>query len=108
MQFTTMQGKQAKTVSPTQERAIVGYLDTTRYPARDRVMFLLWLFLPNPRKCKISLRRPHATGSIVRAGRKCLDEVHLCWVSGQSRKSVNLADIEQVRRPLFGITLAVG
>src|SRR3989442_12146898 len=36
-----MQGKQAKIVSPTQERAIVGYLDTTRYPHRDRVMFLL-------------------------------------------------------------------
>ena len=36
-----MQGKQAKIVSPTQERAILGYLDTTRYPARDRVMFLL-------------------------------------------------------------------
>src|SRR2546427_10832326 len=37
----TMQGKQAKMVSPTQERAIVGYLDTTRYPSRDRVLFLL-------------------------------------------------------------------
>jgi integrase/recombinase XerD len=36
-----MQGKQAKMVSPTQERAILGFLDTTRYPARDRVMFLL-------------------------------------------------------------------
>ena len=36
-----MQGKQAKVVSPTQERAIVGYLDTTRYPTRDRVIFLL-------------------------------------------------------------------
>ena len=36
-----MQGKQAKIVSPTQERAILGYLATTRYPARDRVMFLL-------------------------------------------------------------------
>ena len=36
-----MQGKQAKMVRPTQERAIVGYLDTTRYPSRDRVMFLL-------------------------------------------------------------------
>ena len=36
----TMQGKQAKIVSPTQERAILGYLVTTRYPARDRVMFL--------------------------------------------------------------------
>ena len=36
-----MQGKQAKMVSPTQERAILGYFVTTRYPARDRVMFLL-------------------------------------------------------------------
>ena len=36
-----MQGKQAKIVSPTQERAILGYLATTRYPARDRVIFLL-------------------------------------------------------------------
>ena len=35
-----MQGKQAKIVSPTQERAILGYL-ATRYPTRDRVMFLL-------------------------------------------------------------------
>jgi len=35
-----MQGKQAKIVSPTQERAMLGYLVTTRYPARDRVMFL--------------------------------------------------------------------
>ena len=32
MQFTTVQGKQAKIVSPTQERAILGYLVTTRYP----------------------------------------------------------------------------
>src|SRR2546426_10231509 len=37
----TMHGNKAKIVRPTQERAIVGYLDTTRYPARDRVMFLL-------------------------------------------------------------------
>jgi hypothetical protein len=36
-----MQGKQAKMLSPTQERAIVGYLETTRYPHRDRVLFLL-------------------------------------------------------------------
>src|SRR2546428_11700873 len=36
-----MQGKQAKMVSPTQERAILGYLATTRSPARDRVIFLL-------------------------------------------------------------------
>jgi len=35
-----MQGKQAKMVSPIQERAILGYLATTRYPARDQVMFL--------------------------------------------------------------------
>src|SRR5712691_1829253 len=37
----TIQGKQAKIVSPTQERAILAYLDTTRYPSRDRVIFLL-------------------------------------------------------------------
>src|SRR5438128_9980458 len=37
----SVQGKQAKIVSPTQERAILGYLETTRYPHRDRVMFLL-------------------------------------------------------------------
>src|SRR5216683_3802727 len=36
-----VQGKQAKIVSSTQERAILGYLETTRYPHRDRVMFLL-------------------------------------------------------------------
>jgi integrase/recombinase XerD len=36
-----MQGKPAKIVSPTQERAILGYLATTCSPARDRVMFLL-------------------------------------------------------------------
>jgi integrase len=36
-----MQSKQAKIVRPTQERAILGYLVTTRYPARDRVLFLL-------------------------------------------------------------------
>ena len=36
-----MQGKQAKIVSPTQERAIVGYLDTTRYPSREGVAKVL-------------------------------------------------------------------
>ncbi|MGE3539330.1 MAG: tyrosine-type recombinase/integrase [Candidatus Tectimicrobiota bacterium] len=36
-----MQGKQAKILSAAQERAILGYLATTRYPVRDRVMFLL-------------------------------------------------------------------
>jgi hypothetical protein len=36
-----MQGKQAKIVSPIQERAMLGSLATTRYPARDQVMFLL-------------------------------------------------------------------
>ena len=36
-----MQGKQAKIVSPIQERAMLGYLATTRSPARDRVMCLL-------------------------------------------------------------------
>src|SRR5437879_13850885 len=36
-----MQGKQAKIVSPIQERALLGYLATTRYPVRDCVLFLL-------------------------------------------------------------------
>ena len=36
-----MQGKQATMVSPTQDRAMLGSLVTTRYPTRDRVM-LLW------------------------------------------------------------------
>jgi integrase/recombinase XerD len=36
-----MQGQQARTVSPTQERTILEYLHTTRYPSRDRVMLLL-------------------------------------------------------------------
>ena len=38
-----MQGKQAKILSPTQERVILRHLETTRYPWRDRVMFLLSL-----------------------------------------------------------------
>jgi integrase/recombinase XerD len=36
-----MQGKQAKILSPTQERVILRHLETTRYPWRDQVMFLL-------------------------------------------------------------------
>jgi hypothetical protein len=34
----TMQGKHANMLRPTPERAIVGSLDTTRDPGRDRVM----------------------------------------------------------------------
>ena len=37
----TMPGKHATMVSPTQERAILGFLATTRFPARDDVLFLL-------------------------------------------------------------------
>ena len=36
----TVQGTHAKIVSPTQERAMLGDLETTRSPSRDRVMFL--------------------------------------------------------------------
>jgi integrase len=36
-----MQGKQAKIVSLAQEKAILGSVASTRYPARDRVLFLL-------------------------------------------------------------------
>ena len=35
------QGKQAKILTPKQEKVILSHLDTTRYPERDRVMFLL-------------------------------------------------------------------
>jgi integrase/recombinase XerC len=38
-----MQGKQAKILTPTQERAILRHLETTRYPLRDRALFLLSL-----------------------------------------------------------------
>ena len=36
-----MQGTQATMVSPTQARAMLDSLATTRFPARDHVMFLL-------------------------------------------------------------------
>ena len=36
-----MQGKQAKIVRPTQERAILGSLATTRSPVREQVLLLL-------------------------------------------------------------------
>ncbi len=62
-----MQGKQAKIVSPTQERAIVGYLDTTRYPARDRVMFLLSMkgFFAQPLSCGARHEGRHAESQIM-------------------------------------------
>ena len=34
-------GKQAKMLTPKQETAVLTYLQTLRYPIRDRVMFLL-------------------------------------------------------------------
>jgi integrase/recombinase XerD len=36
-------GKQAKLLTPKQETAVLTYLQTRRYPVRDRVMFLLSL-----------------------------------------------------------------
>ncbi len=36
-----MAGKQAKILSEQQQRAVLAYLDTTRHPLRNRVMFLL-------------------------------------------------------------------
>jgi integrase/recombinase XerD len=35
------QGKQAKILTPRQERRVLKHLETTRYPSRDRVTFLL-------------------------------------------------------------------
>lgn len=37
------QGRQAKIITPRQETAILLHLETTRYPERDRVIFLLSL-----------------------------------------------------------------
>ena len=37
------QGRQAKILTPRQETAILHHLQTTRYPDRDQVMFLLSL-----------------------------------------------------------------
>jgi integrase/recombinase XerD len=34
-------GKQAKMLTPKQKTAVLTYLQTRRYPSRDRVMFLL-------------------------------------------------------------------
>ena len=65
-----MQGKQAKMLSPTQERTILGYLATTRYPLRDRVMFLLSLKAGLRAKELASLTwamAPNAQGQIAAA-----------------------------------------
>jgi hypothetical protein len=35
------QGKQAKTLTPRQETAVIKFLETTRHPTRDRTLFLL-------------------------------------------------------------------
>jgi integrase/recombinase XerD len=43
-------GKQAKTISDKQIRAVLAELDTRRYPVRDRVMFLLSLRAGLPAK----------------------------------------------------------
>jgi hypothetical protein len=53
----TMQGKQAKMLSPTPERTIVGSLDTTHDPSRDRVMVLLSIKAGRRAKVIASLQR---------------------------------------------------
>ena len=84
-----MQGKQAKIFSPAQEKAILGYGATTRYPARDRVMFLL----------------------SIKAGLRAKEIASLTWVSGSSRsktygKGAAVRDREEnrtlPRRNFFG------
>ena len=67
----SMQGKQAKIVSPTQERAILGSLATTRAPHRDRGLWLVSMqaglraSAPAARQfCKPAAgHRPAATGA---------------------------------------------
>ncbi len=48
------QGKQAKILTPKQEAALLRHLETTRYPTRDRVIFLL--------STKAGLRAKEITG----------------------------------------------
>ena len=95
-----MQGTQAKIVSPTQERAILDYLVTTRYPARDRVMEDVSQVLipdhrgrpnahrlmksPITRSCMCSVLETHSvrrTRRLIRVRRvMCL--LSICWVLG--------------------------
>src|SRR5207247_7657182 len=64
-----LEKKKTKIATPTQERAILGYLDTTRYPSRDRVMFLMYM------KAWISYKKIAFTPwSNVRAATVQLDE----------------------------------
>jgi len=56
-----MQGKQAKMVSPPQERAMLGSLVTTRDPARDRVLLLLSMKAGLRAKAKASRTWPMVT-----------------------------------------------
>jgi len=68
-----MQGKQAKIVSPAQEKAILGYVATTRYPARDRVMFLLSMKAGLRAKAMASLTWAMVTAASSQVG----DALHL-------------------------------
>ena len=63
-----MQGKQAKIVSPTQERAILGYLATTRSPVRDQVMLLLSMKAGLRAKAMASLTWVQVTGRMIVSG----------------------------------------
>src|SRR5712691_8008224 len=66
----SMQGKQAKIVSPTQERAILGSLASTRSPHRDRGLWLVSMQAGLRAKATASLTWamvPEAHGPIAEA-----------------------------------------
>jgi len=67
-----MQGQQAKMVRPTQERAILGYLATTRALARDRVLCLFSMKAGLRAKAMASLTWAMVTDATGQGrGRRC-------------------------------------
>ena len=68
-----MQGKQAKIISPAQEKALLGSVATTRSPARDRVMLLLSMKAGLRAKAMASLTWAMVTDASSQVG----DALHL-------------------------------
>lgn len=74
-------GKQAKTLSKAQTDAVLGYLAKTRWPTRNRVIFLLSVsFAPQPDSCSVanltlSAGKLEGGLSLVRPGNTILNSV---------------------------------
>jgi hypothetical protein len=57
--MTMAQGKQAKVITPHQERAVLEHLRTTRNPERDRGMFLVSLRVAGKRDRGVNMGHGH-------------------------------------------------